>query len=235
MAGLSAQEELILLRKRARRRLVGALVMVMIATVVLWKVVGRVQEEPMKPESVLIVGVASSGTLSRAPASAGAVQSPPADASHPAATALPESLSTLSQPVASQPVASAPAKRKPAVVPAKAGGQATAPHKKAVDPAAILEGRAEGGDAAPTHESTVPGDKVVIQLAALSDQTKADALKTRLNDLGVQARFSKVSTSKGDVTRVRVGPFANRQEADAVLKKLARSGVTGIIVSLHTP
>ena len=206
----------------------------------------------MKPESVLIVGVASSGTLSRAPASAGVAQPPPVEASHPAATALPESLSTLSQPVASQPVASAPvhvtaraaahrsdasapAKRK-SPAPAKAGGQVTAqPHKKAVDPAAILEGRAEGGDAAPTRESTVPGDKVVIQLAALSDQAKADALKTRLNDLGVQARFSKVSTSKGDVTRVRVGPFANRQEADAVLKKLARSGVTGIIVSLHTP
>ena len=69
MPGLSAQEELILLRKRARRRLVGAVVLVLLATAVLWRVLGRVEELPMKPESVLIVGESASGALATTPAS----------------------------------------------------------------------------------------------------------------------------------------------------------------------
>ncbi|MBV8048297.1 MAG: SPOR domain-containing protein, partial [Paludibacterium sp.] len=97
MAGLSAQEELLLLKKRARRRLVGAVVLVLIATVVLWKVLGRVQEQPMRPESVLVVGVAS-GAAQAAPA-APVVSSAPKEASHPDVTALPESLSTVAEPV----------------------------------------------------------------------------------------------------------------------------------------
>ncbi|TDR73015.1 SPOR domain-containing protein [Paludibacterium purpuratum] len=257
MAGLSAQEELLLLKKRARRRLVGAVVLVLIATVVLWKVLGRGAEQPMRPESVLVVGVASGAAQSAAPA-APVVSSAPKEASRPEATALPESLSTMSQPVAPDLKARAEGSAPQNAVPShkSAGGEASAPaHKraadasaahakpahaktppaaakphKAVDPAAILEGRAEGGDAAPVAKPADGGGKFVIQLAALSDSAKADALKARLADLGVDARFSRVQTSKGAVTRVRVGPFASRAEANAVLKKLAHAGVSGIVV-----
>ncbi|BEV71264.1 hypothetical protein THUN1379_07460 [Paludibacterium sp. THUN1379] len=256
MAGLSAQEELLLMKKRARRRLVGAIVLVLIATVVLWKVLGRVQDQPMRPESVLVVGVASGGTQTapgaKAPA-ARAAASAPQDASRPEATALPESLSTLSEPVnpavaarsdgsaphvtaaARGKEASAAVHRKPAEASAAHGKPArpktpdAKPHK-AVDPAAILEGRADGADSVAAAKPSADGSKYVIQLAALSDPAKADALKAKLAGLGVDARFSKVQTSKGPATRVRVGPFASRSEANAVLRKLANAGVSGIVV-----
>jgi DedD protein len=264
MAGLSAQEELILLRKRARRRLVGAVVLVSIATAVLWKVVGRVPEQPMKPESVLVVGE-SSGTVSVAPGSehpasaSGTVHAAPAlasapAASRPAATVLPESLSTVAQPVKPLPAAvthapaakgdasvsvhrrpaaeaSAPhARRKPDAAPDAA--PLARPHKKekSADPAAILEGRADD-----TTRPAAAGDgKMMIQLAALTDPAKVSALHAKLDAAGVSARFTKVQTSKGEATRVRVGPFASRAEANTALMKLSRVGVSGIIVSLHT-
>lgn len=253
MASLSAQEELILLRKRARRRLVGAVVLVSIATVVLWKVVGRVPEQPMKPESVLVVGESASGTVGHAPApvAAKAAASVPREASRSEATVLPESLSTVTQPLAPTPQAqpareaSAPrrnadasaahARRKPEAKASNTAPKNDAPvekPRKKPDPAAILEGRGDTADAAPA----APSDgKMIIQLAALSDPAKVDALKSKLASVGVSARYSKVQTSKGEATRVRVGPFASRAEADAVLRKLARAGVNGIIVSLHTP
>jgi DedD protein len=113
--------------------------------------------------------------------------------------------------------------------------EAAAPGPKTVDPAAILEGRAEAEPAklAPKTESqpATGSGNVVIQLAALSDPAKADALKSRLSALGVTAHFSKVETSKGNVTRVRVGPFGSRAEAESVMKKLSSAGVTGIIVN----
>jgi len=258
MAGLSAQEELILLRKRARRRLVGAVVLVLVATLVLWKVVGRVPEQPMRPESVLVVGVASAPVPAKTAASAPRAASAPSSASQPQTTALPESLSTLSQPVPAQDLAHAEGsaavhKRPPAdasapthhkndskaakpkadnataaaATPAKPKSKA----KKQADPAAILEGRADSADTTPDAAATT-SHKFVIQLAALSDPAKADALRGKLSDLGVQARFSKVQTSKGDVTRVRVGPFASRDAANAVLRKLANAGVSGIIMGV---
>lgn len=256
MAGLSAQEELILLRKRARRRLVGAVVLVLVATLVLWKVVGRVQEQPMRPESVLVVGVASGPAQRSAPAASAPVAASAPAAAHADATVLPESLSTLSQPVPSQQVAraegSAAAARKPAAPPAQASApahrkpearpahpaaeptpEAPARPRKKPDPAAILEGRADGADT--PEPAAQGGSKYVIQLAALSDPAKADALRGKLSEIGVQARFSKVQTSKGEATRVRVGPFASRDEANAVLRKLARAGVSGIIVGVRAP
>lgn len=268
MAGLSAQEELILLRKRARRRLVGAVVLVLIATGVLWKVVGHVPEPPMKPESVIVVGESASGAVSKAPGSERpVVASTPVEASQPDTTALPESLSSVTQPLATQPPAqkaAETAKNKPgansaveanppvaadasaarskrkleAKAKAKAKLDAVPPlekPRKKPDPAAILEGRADATDSSPTAAPTAGAGKVIIQLAALSDPAKVEALRNKLDSVGVSARFSKVQTSKGEATRVRVGPFASRAEADATLKKLSRAGVSGIIVSLHTP
>lgn len=257
MAGLSAQEELILLRKRARRRLVGAVVLVSIATGVLWKVVGRVPEQPMKPESVLVVGESASGAVSKAPGSERPAASVPVpvEASHPAATALPESLSTVTEPVpttAKPESAVAPARKEASSASMRRASDASAarakrkqeskaqtpveapapkPHKKP-DPAAILEGRADAADSASAAPAS--SGKMMIQLAALSDAAKVDALRGKLASVGVSAHFSKVQTSKGEATRVRVGPFASRAEADAALRKLSRAGVSGIIVSLHT-
>jgi len=257
MAGLSSQEELILLRKRARRRLVGAVVLVLLSTIVLWRVVGRVEELPMKPESVLVVGESASGTVSKVPGPSGQIESAPIVPVTASAdkTALPESLASLSEPVAassaqtqraaavsaSAPHASTakPKTKKPKVEPqtdgaspvvAKKHTQPAETHKQP-DPAAILSGGADTTDSVTPSSAT----RSMIQLAAMSDPAKAEALRAKLSDLGVTARFSKVTTSKGEATRVRVGPFATRQEADAVLRKLAHAGVSGIIVSLPKP
>lgn len=265
MPGLSTHEELILLRKRARRRLVGAIVLVLISTMVLWRVIDSVPEQQMKPESVEIVGQntpdAPPVPVTPAPEAvlaAGADVGPQEDrtASAPSATQLPAQLDDAEPAATTQPPAKllppvAPpviAKTEPKAVvkedakpqsraeskPEPRKAEAPAPAPKKADPAAILEGRLDAEPAAaksaPKVESRPAEGKVVIQLAALSDPAKAEALKSRLSGLGVTAHFSKVETSKGNVTRVRVGPFASRSEAESVLKKLSSAGVTGIIV-----
>ena len=72
--------------------------------------------------------------------------------------------------------------------------------------------------------------RYLIQLAALSDPAKADALKQKLAGLGVHASVSRAETSKGEIHRVRVGPFASQEEAKAVMNKLGAAGVSGIMV-----
>jgi DedD protein len=111
--------------------------------------------------------------------------------------------------------------------------------KKTADPMAILEGReahaepAKDKPAAETAKKNDGGKRFSIQLAALSDPQKVDALRSRLAAAGVAAHFAKVQTSKGDVTRVRVGPFKSRDEADAAMHRLSKAGVSGIVVGVE--
>ena len=305
---LSARDELILLRKRARRRLVGAVVLVTVSTGVLWNVVGHLPDQQMRPESVEIaseasgtpaeaalppaVNVAASAPASapgKVAASAPALVAASTPAARVAGTQLPADLNSVGedkpaatakvpvpavaavaavgavaavqaskpkQPASapSQLLAHEPPKKKAASKPAEARQPLVAetkpakaekpaqPKHKQPDPAAILAGHFDEEPAtkpAAVKKSESKSEKVdnvgtgksVIQLAALSDPAKADALKSKLSGLGVAAHFSKVETSKGEVTRVRVGPFASRAEAEAALRKLSQAGVSGIIVS----
>lgn len=282
---LSTHDELLLLRKRARRRLVGAIVMVSLSTAVLWNVVDALPEQAMKPEAVDITGL----QMASQPAAAPMVASAPVAASQPVtdllATLPPEEPEPASVPAVTTP---APAPNAPLVVPKPAPVAPVAPavanpepkpepkpvpkpepkpepkpaikpeskpapkpepkppvkenkpreEKKAADPMAILEGReAHAEPAKPAKERAEAeakpaegGKKFSIQLAALSDPQKVDALRSKLAASGVTARFSKVQTSKGEVTRVRVGPFKSREEADAAMRRLSKAGVTGIVV-----
>jgi DedD protein len=61
----------------------------------------------------------------------------------------------------------------------------------------------------------------VVQLAALSDSAKADALKGRAVMAGLPAYTDKL----GDLTRVRVGPYSSREAAETAVKKLADNGL----------
>ncbi|TCP12089.1 DedD protein [Crenobacter luteus] len=290
MAGLSSHEELIMLRKRARRRLVGAVALVLVSTAVLWNVLGHIPNAPMRPEKVEIAGQLASepavvpppaealasapAAVVPAPATELVASLPPEPAAAPAAVPRPAApapaIASKPAPVPAAPPAAAPpadaspravapppakpmpqAEAKPAPKPEAAAKPAPAvkaeprveptPAPRAKDPAAILEGRADvapAKPAAPRAERPEPaaveqgkgGNGFAIQLAALSDPAKAEALRSRLAAAGVAAHFSKVTTSKGEVTRVRVGPFASRAEADATLRKLAGAGVTGIVV-----
>lgn len=269
MASLSTQEELILLRKRARRRLVGAVTLVIMSTLVLWNVVGRIPNRPMKPESVQITagGLASAPAVKPAPvatASAAVVAQPPAKP-----VQAPQMATLDNQPVApvakKEPVAPVPVPEPALPAVAKSEHKAKAAHAdaaksgltgegkpkhakpaetqvekpvehklKQANPADILNGKV-AADEAPAAKAEAPaaGAKghYVVQLAALSDPAKADALKAKLSANGIAAHFSKVETSKGEVTRVRVGPFASQEEANATLRRLAKAGVTGIVVS----
>ncbi len=69
-----------------------------------------------------------------------------------------------------------------------------------------------------------------VQLGAFSDRAKADNLAADLRRQGFAAFLTKVSTDKGQLHRVRIGPQADRAAAEAVAKKLESSGHTSRVV-----
>lgn len=89
---------------------------------------------------------------------------------------------------------------------------------------AILEGKDNGAKA---DAEKKPG-KFIVQVAALSSQEKVDELLGKLNEAGIKAHVQKVATDSGErVMRVRVGPFASKEEAESARAKLSKIGLSG--------
>jgi DedD protein len=89
---------------------------------------------------------------------------------------------------------------------------------------ALLEGKPD-----PTAAEK-KSSKFVIQVAALATKEKVNELQTRLKDAGIHSYTQKVATEAGDRTRIRVGPFANKEEAERIRAKIVKLGLNGTLV-----
>jgi DedD protein len=85
---------------------------------------------------------------------------------------------------------------------------------------AILEGR-----------SVVPaGGAFVIQVAVLTTQEKIDELRNKLSSASIKSYTQRVAIQSGEGVRIRVGPFANRHEADKMRARINKLGLNATIV-----
>jgi len=92
---------------------------------------------------------------------------------------------------------------------------------------AILNGR---GDAAVARPAEKKAGKFVIQVAALASQEKVDELRGKLSDAGIHSYTQTIKTSSGERIRIRVGPFASKEEAEKARARLASLGLSGSLV-----
>lgn len=79
----------------------------------------------------------------------------------------------------------------------------------------------------PAVQATGPSQKYVVQVAALATQQKVDELQGRLRAAGV----SSFTEKSGDLIRVRVGPYT-REEGEKIRSKLISMGLSGTMVPL---
>lgn len=71
--------------------------------------------------------------------------------------------------------------------------------------------------------------KVIVQVAALASQEKASELQAKLRDAGIMSFTQKGSSPSGPVIRVRVGPYS-KEEGDKVRARLVKLGLSPSIV-----
>ena len=75
-----------------------------------------------------------------------------------------------------------------------------------------------------------PGTGFAVQLGAFSNASDANALRDRARGAGFSAFVEQVRTDKGTLSRVRVGPVANRADADRLKTQVAsKIGVDGMV------
>ncbi len=112
------------------------------------------------------------------------------------------------------PVASKPAASKPD--PAKPTDDGTRAR-------ALLD-----GDAA----ASAPAARLVVQVGAYADPTKLSDARQKLEKLGLKTYTQVVEVDGAKRTRVRVGPFASRADADKAAARIKAAGLPVAVLTL---
>lgn len=80
-------------------------------------------------------------------------------------------------------------------------------------------------------EAKVEAGQFVVQLGAYSSADKVKQLQGKLSAAGIESFTQKVHADKGEVIRLRVGPFADRAAADTMVKKVKAAGLNGTVMA----
>ena len=195
------------LKRRARRRLIGAVTLTLVAVIAL----PLLLEDQPPPAGRLEVRMPPVAELPVAPE----LRSPPE---------LPKQ-AEIAPVVPIAPLATEPEAPLPAVV--------AVPEKPAPKPKPVIPPEPKPKvppNASPKPESNSAEKEApsafVVQLGAFSNADKALALKNRAADLGLPTYTDK----SGQLTRLRVGPFPSRQAAIEAAETLADVGVDGQVM-----
>ncbi|MEP7280995.1 MAG: SPOR domain-containing protein [Rubrivivax sp.] len=244
-------------RARARRRLIGAVVLLGIG-VVAFPLLFETEPRPIPVDlpielprkdglPPLVVppsggGASRSGRIERAeaptttaePAAAATATPQPADALPTPAELAPRETEAPPREAPREPVPTAaeravpPPPPAPAPAPAPARPTATpsaAPAAPATDGArakALLEGKT----AAPAGAT-----RFVVQVGAFADASAVRDVRAKVERLGLKTYTQVVHLAAGDRTRVRIGPFEQREQADAALVQLKKAGLAATVMT----
>lgn len=253
-------------RTQARRRLIGAVVL-LLAAVVGFPLLFETQPRPL-PGSVAIDGsglatqadparraggaeataarsatpagpavsaaratvVAGAGRLATGTAAtalaASSVAASPASAAAAAPAAVPAAASAAEAPA---PAASLAGK---AVVARKTDTPASAPMAAPARPAKAEAEAAAEGAAAASAPTPAPNVRWVVQVGAYNDMERMREARQKAEKLGFKTYITDVDSPTGKRTRVRLGPFATKKEADAAAVKVKANGMAANVLSV---
>lgn len=209
-------EQELILKKRARRRLVGAIALVLLMVIVLPMIL-KDRTAPDAQDSIKISMPESktddfNSTVIPLDGSAGtpkleegsAVSDAPADVVEPT---KPEAQTTEVKP-AVKAVAEKPAE-KLAAKPVES---------KKPEPAKT------------TVAAPIKNESFTVQIGVFSDAANVKQLQDKLKQAGYNSHTEKLSTPKGEKIRLRAGSFNSRQDADAALSKMKQAGLSGMVM-----
>ncbi|MBN3827014.1 sporulation protein [Burkholderia sp. Ac-20384] len=221
-------------KQRARRRLVGAIALVVAAVIVLPMVLdshpkpvtddiaidipNRPAHQAVAPRdddaSDVQAGVAHDEPPASDVAVAAAAAPAPKDADKPAAKPDTTTTASVTPP-------------KPAPKPAAPVAKPAAP-KPAPAPAAVANTDAASPDSSDASSPSSPaGARFAVQLGSFKDDATARSWATKLKSAGVPAYVEHRKQADGSTaTLLRAGPFADRAAASAAIAKVREAGLT---------
>lgn len=247
------------MRRRARHRLIGAAVLVLVG-VIGFPMLFDTQPRPIPvdipieiPDRNKVAPLVVPGPVAQAPAAAAKPTSPESSGTTTAAARVPAAMPPARGTVAGNGLSEGeelvpsarPAASKPAVpTPPKPETRADAPkpeqNKPEPKPAArpdeaararaLLEGRP--AEAAGAAASKPEEGRFIVQVGAFADADKAREARTKVERSGMKTYTQVVDTKDGKRTRVRVGPFTDRAEADKAAARIKALDLSASVLTL---
>lgn len=223
-----AAESVEAMRKRAKHRLIGAFILVLLGVIgfpVLFDSQPRSValdipiEIPDKNKVKPLVNVpAPAPAASAAPASIAASESAPAPAPAPSAALakVPAASAVLGERAVPQVTPVAPAPEKPVEKP-------VAKPDAAAKIQALLDGK---------EPSTALAGRFVVQIGAFADVLKAREARLKVEKAGLKTYTQVVQPKEGKRIRVRVGPFESKADAEKVAEKIKKLDLPASILEL---
>lgn len=219
----SAADQALALKKRARRRLVGAIALVLLMLIILPNVLkDRAQIEQRTPITLTmpeevqseseIAATPESPATEEAIAPSAETTNPPAQAENPTSTPVPP---TVSSPVVAPPQETP---KNPVVAEEKIVPKPQTP----IAQASVVKEQPKSRETKPT--------RYLIQVGVFSDAENVKKLQAKISEAGFSSRTAKLSTPKGEKIRLRVGTFVTRDAAAEALKKMEAHGLTGMVL-----
>lgn len=215
-------------RVRARRRLIGAVVLLAIG-IVGFPLLFETQPRPLALDIPIEVPRAAGGAVAAAPAAVAPAPTPApapaARASAPTAVVAQAPAEVIEPPPPPRQASVAAAAPKPAPAPAPA-----APSKPAAAPSHDDGQRAKA--LLDDKPAAAKEGRFVVQVGAYTDAAALREARQKVEKLGLKTYTQVVETEAGKRTRVRVGPFATREEADGAGARLKAAGLPAAILTL---
>ena len=228
-------------RTRARQRLVGALVLLGVG-VVSFPLLFETQPRPLAPDIPIAAPREGATTPARSgsrplaplpvlPADAG-TESPPLGSARDAVAAAPVDVAPPPQPApapASVPAVAVSRAAVPAPAPPSAAAPKPAPMPMQVAalPAAVTAA------SKPTAAASSPAaGRYVVQVGAFAEERALRQARQKAEKLGLKTYIQVIDAEGAKRTRVRVGPFETREQAEATAKKLKSGGLPAAILTL---
>lgn len=221
-------------RRRARHRLIGASVLVAVG-VIGFPLLFDTQPRPIPVDIPIEIPARSTPSpAAKAPASAvaPAASAPtggklpmitePAEAAPKAASAPSTATGTASAPASTPASAPSPA---PAPPPAPAPARPAA--TEAARAEALLKGQPDPKAASPAATA-----RLVVQVGAYADEDRVRDVRQKLEKAGLKTYVHTASTPEGKRTRVRVGPFDTRADADKAAARVKALGLPAAVLTL---
>jgi len=209
----SPAESVDAMRRRARHRLIGASVLVVVG-VLGFPLLFDTQPRPVSVDIAVDIPdranskplASASSATKQTPLSTGAGLDPKEEVvakPEPKAESAVAAVAPVAKPeVKTEPVKSEPAKAEPAKVDVKTAEAKPADTKQAAS------------------DTKADAPRFVVQVGAFSDEAKAREVRVKLEKAGYKTYTHVADTKEGKRTRVRVGPFTSRDEADKVAHKI---------------
>ena len=142
----------------------------------------------------------------------------------------------MAEPVPALPATSTPAEREFIETPLPARAAASAAQRDAQRAQSILEGKpvaAATATASASASASAPKTaRYVVQAGAYTDSAALREARQKVEKLGLKTYTQVIESDAGSRTRVRVGPFDSREEADKAAARIKSAGLAANVLTL---